>query len=322
MSTQRAHSPHTAQRASLLVASCLSALVTLARCSHADDAVYARSKLQYTERNSATIEAQPTLRFTPVTMSDGSRLTLIAPSTWSDIVEEISLELTSTHQQLTTLFGTIPAFRSSVRLLDEPSFFELTGAPKWTNAMFFRGEIVIPLSTTEPVDMDNLRRSVKHEYSHAVFSALSGGLIPGWLDEGLAQWIEGEENPALRNSLRSYLTKADPVPLALLQGGFTKLAPRMVAAAYAQSLIAVQALLKAYGVESIGDYLRLLKESVGKEAAFEVAFGLSERDFEARLNSTLRSWSGVSRPSTPRTPVIVARASEVPDRATRSARKR
>ncbi len=236
-------------------------------------------------------ETDGALRFTPLTLSDGSKLTLISPRRWGDIAEDISAQLTQTHRQLTALFGTIPPFRSSVRLMDEPSFYELTGAPAWTNAMFFRGEIIIPLSTSKPIDLENLQRSVKHEYSHAVFSALSGGMIPGWIDEGLAQWIEGDENPALRNSLKHYLKRASPVPLALLQGGFTKLESQMVPAAYAQSLLAVQAMIKAYGLEKMGLYLGLLRQDVDKEAAFHTAFGITERDFEYRLRTTLTTWA-------------------------------
>ncbi len=250
------------------------------------------------------------LRFTPLTLGDGSRLTLISPKNWSDIAEEISQELTQTHNDLSQLFGAIPPFRSSVRLMDEPSFYALTGAPGWTNAMFFRGEIIIPLSTVKPIDLENLHRSVKHEYSHAVLSALSGGMIPGWIDEGLAQWIEGDENPALKNSLKAYLKRAAPVPLDLLQGGFTRLEAAMVPAAYAQSLLAVQAMIKAYGVDKIALYLSLLRNEVDKESAFETAFGISHTDFEYRLHSTLKAWSN---PSTAHvTPVRAARARHSP----------
>ena len=250
---------------------------------------------------------ESTLRFTPVNLSDGSKLTLISPSAWSDLSEEISSELTNTHRQLTTLFGAVPPFRTAVRLIDEQSFYQLTGAPSWTNAMFFKGEIIIPLSTSEAIDLDNLHRSIKHEYSHAVLSALSGGLIPGWLDEGLAQWLEGEENPALRNTLRSYLTKSDPVPLHFLQGGFTKLTPQMVPAAYAQSLLAVQALLKVYGVEKVGIYLSLLRQQMAKARAFEISFGLTESDFEDRLRSTLRTWAGTKKTLGPQTLISAKR---------------
>ncbi len=298
---------------------CLVILTGLAMSSYAEDEHQSTVSLRAQRRVTLASHEQATIRFTPVTMSDGSRLTLIAPSQWSDIASDISTELIQTHQQLTDLFGAVPPFRSSVRLLDEPTFYELTGAPGWTNAMFFRGEIIIPLSTNEPIDLDNLHRSVKHEYSHAVFSALSGGFIPGWLDEGLAQWIEGEENPALRNSLRSYLLTAAPVPLNLLQGGFTKLSPRMVPAAYAQSLIAVQALLKAYGVDGISEYLRLLREQVSKETAFMTAFGISEGDFESRLDDTLSSWAGAPRSGTTRPPAVTASGPRITDRATRGA---
>jgi hypothetical protein len=243
----------------------------------------------------ASPDRDASLRFLPLNLEDGSRLTLISPRYWSDVAEEISEELQRTHQDLTRLFGAIPPFRSSVRLMDEPSFYELTGAPGWTNAMFFRGEIIIPLSTAKPIDIDNLHRSVKHEYSHAVLAALSGGAIPGWIDEGLAQWLEGEENPALRNSLRSYLKRASPVPLSLLQGGFTRLESNMVPAAYAQSLLAVQAMIKAYGVEKIAQYLELLRKDEDKDVAFFTAFGLTENDFEYKLHTTLRQWSSPSK---------------------------
>ncbi len=232
-----------------------------------------------------------TLNFLPVTMDDGSRLTLISPRKWADIAEEVTSELTRTHARLTALFGTIPPFRSSVRLMDEKVFYELTGAPGWTNAMFFRGEIIIPLSKSQPIDLENIQRSVKHEYTHAVLSALSKGRIPGWMDEGLAQWTEGEENPALRSTLKHYLHKNEPVPLNLLQGGFTKLDAKMVPAAYAQSLLAMQAMIKAYGLAKITNYLTLLRQDIEKDVAFETAFGIEHERFEEKLSATLKAWA-------------------------------
>jgi len=231
------------------------------------------------------------LRFTPVNMNDGSRLTLISPKHWSDIADEVTQEVTETHRELTGMFGTIPPFRSSIRLMDEQSFYELTGAPGWTNAMFFRGEIIIPLAKHQPVDLENIHRSVKHEYTHAVLSALSRGRIPGWIDEGLAQWIEGDENPALRATLKNYLQKNEPVPLHLLQGGFTKLESRMVPAAYAQSLLAMQAVVQTYGLTKITAYLQLLREDYDRALAFETAFDMTQEEFERHLRATLKTWA-------------------------------
>ncbi len=231
------------------------------------------------------------LRFTPLNLSDGSKLTVISPTKWSDVTKQILKTLNDTHHEFTTLFAQIPPFSTSVRLMEESTFFELTGAPSWTNAMFFRGQIIIPLSSSKSVDLENLVRSVKHEYTHAIMSSLSGGKLPGWLDEGIAQWFEGSETPSLREALRLWLRENDPVPLSLLQGGFTKLKPEMVPAAYAQSLLATRALADKFGFAAIGRFFLLLREGVEKEAAFHTAFDVSQATFEKELGKALKLWA-------------------------------
>lgn len=236
------------------------------------------------------------LRFTPLQLTGGSKLTLISPVRWSDVADDLVETLHHTHAEYTKLFSSIPAFSTSIRLMDEGSFYELTGAPSWTNAMFIRGQIVIPLSTDQPVDLETLHRSVKHEYTHAIIAALSGGKAPGWIDEGLAQLTEGDEHPALRTSLRNWLRVNDPVPLALLQGGFTKLNPPMVPPAYAQSLLASKAVVELYGYEKLARYFENLREGVSKDAAFLSAFGISTEDFEQKLGGALRAWAKREEP--------------------------
>ena len=245
----------------------------------------------------ASPDQAPYLRFTPVDLANGSKLTLISPSQWSDLADQLVQALNKTHAEYTDLFSTIPAFSSSIRLMDETAFYELTGAPGWTNAMFFRGQIIIPLSNTKPVDVENLHRSVKHEFTHAVLSALSGGQIPGWIDEGIAQWSEGYENPALREALRTWLNSNEPVALSLLQGGFTKLNSDMVPAAYAQSLLATKALIHAFGFSKIGAYLALLRTGTERSTAFREAFGLTLEQFEEKLGESLKTWAALPEPA-------------------------
>lgn len=253
----------------------------------------ADSKPRERARYASPDEQGSYLRFTPLALANGSKLTVISPSRWSDLAEDLAESLHDAHEEYTELFSEIPAFSSSIRLMDEESFYELTGAPSWTNAMFFRGEIIIPLSEKEPIDLENLHRSVKHEFTHAVLSAMSGGQIPGWIDEGIAQWAEGYEHPALRDALRKWLNTNEPVPLSLLQGGFTKLDPLMVPSAYAESLLASKAMIQAFGFKKIGAYLTLLKKGVEKHLAFEASFGLSEEEFETKLSETLKTWAAL-----------------------------
>lgn len=236
------------------------------------------------------------LRFTPLNLSNGSKLTVISPTKWSDVTKQILKTLNDTHKEFTQLFAEIPAFSTSVRLMEETTFFELTGAPAWTNAMFFRGQIIIPLSSKKEIDLDNLIRSVKHEYTHAIMSSLSGGRLPGWLDEGIAQWFEGSESPGLRDALREWLKDHEPISLSLLQGGFTKLNTEMVPAAYAQSLLATKALAEKFGFPAIGRFLILLREGVDKQSAFLTAFDMTQEAYEKELGKALTTWGTSEEP--------------------------
>ena len=227
--------------------------------------------------------------YTPVTLDNGSTLQLTAPRHYYQHARTLGRELLKTYDRFEALFGEIPRFRATVKLMDEEDFYKETGAPRWTNAMYYRGEIIIPLEPGK-VDETNLIRSVKHEFTHAVIHALSDGKCPGWLDEGIAQWIEGDANPALKPALANWLQAHKPVPFRLLQGGFTKLKAKMVPAAYAQSLFAAKDILNRKGKNKFTVYFENLRSGLTHPVAFQRSFGLSERSYEAQLASQLRSW--------------------------------
>ncbi len=231
------------------------------------------------------------LRYAPLSLPGGAHLTLISPQQWSPLADKLSQKLTDLHDYFTSVFGTIPPFTTSIRLMDNEVFYRETGAPEWTNAMYYRGQIIIPLTANEPIDMQNMNRSIRHEYAHAVIAALSKGKCPGWLDEGLAQWAEGKENPALKPALVNWLESRRPVPLSLLQGGFTKLQSDMVPAAYAQSLFAANTLISTYGLSRIREYFDNLSVGDSKKRAFEHNFHLSETRFEQKLGKVMKSWA-------------------------------
>lgn len=237
------------------------------------------------------------VNFEPLSLRGGSKLTLISPQAWAPLAERIRGVLQKAHEGYTSLLGDIPAFSTAIRLMDEDTFFITTGAPRWTNAMYYRNQIIIPLGTNSEIDMDGLTRAVRHEYTHAVIHALSGGRCPGWLDEGLAQWAEGSENPALRPALREWVKTRGPVSLSLLQGGFTKLDQAMVPAAYAESLYATYVVLNSFGFDSIRKYLDALRDGESKERAFLYGFETSEALFERKLSKSLNQWAVESKPT-------------------------
>ncbi len=229
------------------------------------------------------------LNFAPLDLLGGSRLTLISATRLKPLVNRVSELLTTTHGQYSRLFGEIPPLTTKVRLLDPESFYRTTGAPRWTNAMYYRNEIILPVG--DDMDLENLFRSVKHEYTHAVLNSLSNGRCPGWLDEGIAQWAEGSPNPALEPALKGWLISEPPVPLSLLQGGFTKLKTDVVPPAYAQSLFATNMIIKQHGFEGIKSYLKRLRIGRERDDAFKAAFGSDEKGFENLLGKELKRWS-------------------------------
>ncbi len=230
------------------------------------------------------------LEFEPLALRGGSTLILSSPQNLEDVALSIRSKLLQTHEQFSAIFGDIPQFSTTLKLMDEQTFFATTGAPSWTNALYYRNQITVPLGPKALEDMDNVLRAVQHEFMHAIVHALTGGNCPGWLDEGLAQWAEGEENPALLPALNDWLKKNEPVPFSLLQNGFTRLDPKMVPAAYAQSLYATKAIIEGLGFGQIRKYFNLLRNGSTRAEAFNEAFGISEREFELRLIRGLSRW--------------------------------
>ena len=234
-----------------------------------------------------------TLTVAPLKLANGSSLTLVSPAHLTGLTKKLSILLERTHQQYTKIFGEIPTLTTSIRLIDEREFFKVTAAPEWTNALFYKNEIIIPIpENVAEIDLENIFRAVKHEYTHAVVHALSAGRCPGWLDEGLAQWSEGPENPALQLALLELLKKNRYIPFDKLQGGFTKLDVELVPAAYAQSLYVTKELLTQHGFSALRRFFKVLRHGYSKDAAFIAGFNMNEglieniaiRRIKARLN--------------------------------------
>lgn len=82
-----------------------------------------------------------------------------------------------------------PRERATVVLYAAAEWESVTGVHGWAVGLF-DGKIRLPLATASPPAVE-LDRLVLHEYAHAVVHELSRGRAPRWLQEGLAQVIEG-----------------------------------------------------------------------------------------------------------------------------------
>jgi hypothetical protein len=199
--------------------------------------------------------------------------------------------LNDTADEYSRVFGERPTSKVVLRFLSPEEFRRQTGAPAWTSAMFYRGEISIPLVQSRGINFTELNRALRHEYVHAVIAEFSNYKCPAWLDEGVAQLLEGQPNPLLGPALRRWIAENPAMPLDWLQNGFTTLDEQIVPAAYAESLFAARTIVNTYGFSSIVKYLQALRAGKSETAAFNLSFGLSKSTFEEALNNQIQFWS-------------------------------
>lgn len=205
------------------------------------------------------------------------------------IISQVLETSTKTHEELTRIFRYSPTRKIILKILSLQEFKKETQAPAWTSAMYLNGEIFVPINQST-LDLEELKTAVRHECVHAFTDSITNSKIPAWIDEGLAQIIEGPPNPLLGHALRKWISNNDAMPLDKLMNGFTALNHVHVPVAYAQSMFTTRTLINRYGMQAINNYLNLIK-TTEPHAAFTSAFGLTQDDFEEELNIQIFRWA-------------------------------
>lgn len=167
---------------------------------------------------------------------DGARTDLL----WSSF--EIVKTLENAYQDLGELFGTWPVEggrpRIRVVLYRKSGFHEATGMGHWA-AGVFDGSVRVPVEDLGR-EQATLERVLRHEIAHAFVRVSGGNLVPGWLNEGLAQWLEIRDLVDRAREIedaRTRLAGKTLIPLEKLEGSLSEIQGQdAVALAYAESL--------------------------------------------------------------------------------------
>jgi hypothetical protein len=180
-------------------------------------------------------------------------------------------ELERIYTDLGLLFGFHPvdegAARIRVVLYERAGFSALTGLGEWAGGAF-DGTVRGPLGDFEREEA-GLGRVLRHEVVHYFVRAAGGNGVPGWLNEGLAQRLEGS-GAAYLASARSSLAKGGALfPLAELEGNLSGWSdPRAITRAYEQSLVFCDHLARQYGEQILFDMVAASKEGETAAARF------------------------------------------------------
>jgi tetratricopeptide (TPR) repeat protein len=208
--------------------------------------------------------------------------------------------LTESYSDYTKRLGFSPDLPVTVVLETNAGFRDTTRAPEWAEG-WNDGTIRVPvLGLDQPTP--RLLRVLRHELAHSFVAARTGNNCPVWLQEGIAQWLEGGE-PARDDATLAPLARAGRLPnLLTLEGPFRGLAEAEAAIAYAESLSAVAHILRTRGEAGVVRLVAALSDRLPSEEALPVALALSYAEFQKSWEDFLRGADKNATVGTPASP--------------------
>ncbi len=179
-----------------------------------------------------------------------------------------------------------PPEQIGVILYTGQAFADITRAPSWVGALN-DGRIRIPVQGLSGVTPE-LARVLKHELTHSFVGQKSHGRAPTWLQEGIAQWMEGRRSSAAAGALLDAAAQNQMPPLGAFEGSWMALSGNSAAFAYAWSLAVVESIIQAGGIVDISRLLDRIATSSSAEAASREILRCDYADLQQQTVDYLR----------------------------------
>jgi tetratricopeptide (TPR) repeat protein len=168
-----------------------------------------------------------------------------------------------------------------VVLYTQQAFADITRAPGWVGALN-DGRIRVPVQGLNGVTPE-LSRVLKHELTHSFVGQKTRGRAPTWVQEGLAQWMEGKRSGENADDLTQIYKDGHATSLGRLEGPWMGLPSDAAAYAYAWALANMECIVRAGGM---GDIERIL-ERIGSGSSTEAALReVLHSDYNDLMQST------------------------------------
>ncbi|MCH2102954.1 MAG: hypothetical protein MK297_02955 [Planctomycetes bacterium] len=183
--------------------------------------------------------------------------------------------LEDAYGEFADLFGVRPAEGDAppieVVLLEREEFSELTGLGHWAGGAY-DGRIRVPVVDLSKEERQ-LVRVLRHELVHAFVQEAGGRGVAGWLNEGIAEYLEQPAGAAREAAVREARALAAELKLRSLDelgGTLASLGSvEEIRAAYVQSLAFVGWIEHWYGEQVLFHMVSGCSKGVSLEASFE-----------------------------------------------------
>jgi tetratricopeptide (TPR) repeat protein len=136
-----------------------------------------------------------------------------------------------------------------VILYTQQAFADITQAPTWVGALN-DGRIRVPVQGLSSVT-PQLSRVLKHELTHSFIQQKTLGHAPTWIQEGLAQFMEGKRSDANAPALLAIYQSDSTAGTKHFDGDWMKLSNTDASAAYAWALANIEYIVHAGGISDV-----------------------------------------------------------------------
>jgi tetratricopeptide (TPR) repeat protein len=168
-----------------------------------------------------------------------------------------------------------------VILYTQQAFADITQAPGWVGALN-DGRIRVPVRGLSGVNAE-LSRVLKHELTHSFIKQKTRGLAPTWIQEGLAQWMEGKRSSDNGAVLAQIYGEGHAASLGRLEGSWMGLDGNQAAYAYAWALANIEYIVQSDGMSDIERILDRIASGESTESALRAVL---HSDYNDVMQST------------------------------------
>jgi tetratricopeptide (TPR) repeat protein len=182
-----------------------------------------------------------------------------------ELAREVLRTLEAHFSEIESELDFTPPDSIGVVLYTQQAFADITRAPGWVGALN-DGRIRVPVQGLTGMTSE-LSRVLKHELTHSFVGQKTRGRAPTWIQEGLAQWMEGKRSGDNAGVLAQVFQDGHAASLGNLEGSWMGLQSDAAAYAYAWALANIEYIVQTDGMGDVERILDLIASGSSTEAA-------------------------------------------------------